>query len=122
MMVSAYVKKLDETFERDWSKLPAATQEHVADYGFRQLVADSHASVKREGYDSDEAFTADVKSAVTARLAQIDSGDFTRTRTVNPTTAKISAAVKEAGIDISTIDPAKLVTWLKRQAEQGRAA
>ena len=125
-MVSTYVKKLDATIDRDYDAFPQTTREHLAEYGFKQIVADSHASVKREAYADGEAgdkvWTADVRAAVDARLAQLDSGDFTRTRTADPGTARIRDAARKAGVKLDAIDPEKLVAWMKRQAEQGRAA
>jgi hypothetical protein len=126
MEISAYVKKLDLTHTRVFEELPEASREYLANYGFTQCVNDAHASVQRKDYSDgavgDAAWTADVKAATDARLAQIDSGDFARARKADPATAKIKAVFKKAGVDVDSIDPDKLLAWLKRQADAGRAA
>jgi hypothetical protein len=135
MMLTTYVKKIDLTVDRDSDRLPEVSREHVMAYGWNKLLADCHAGVKRENYGDGEpgerAFQADVRAKVDARLAQIDAGDFARTRTTDPATAKaraLAAKMSTAGIDIEALvaaaeaNPEKLAAFLKRQAEQGRAA
>lgn len=82
--ISVKVKKLGQSFERDTTALPQPSREYLMQYGFSQRMNDTHASIKRTDFDSDEAFTSAVRAAVDHALAQIDSGEFTTRQPVDP--------------------------------------
>jgi hypothetical protein len=98
MLLSIYIKKLDETFTRETDQFPQVTKDYLTRNGFSQRVRDVHASIKREDYAEGaagtEAWQADVRAAVQNALEQMDSGDVPSERgVIDP---KIAAARKFA--------------------------
>jgi hypothetical protein len=97
MLVSFSVKRLGQTFDRDWDKWPEATRLFVANYGARQFVNDGHAPVKREDYENDEQFQAAIGAKVADRIEMLDTGNVPGSRApADPKAAAIRAATRAA--------------------------
>jgi len=130
MLLSIYVKKLDETFSAETDQFPQVTRDYLMRNGFSQRLRDVHASIKREDYSEGptgtEAWQNDVRAAIQGALDQMKSGDIPGERgPASPETVKtreLVNAMKTAGLDIKAVNPEKLVAWLKRQTDMGKAA
>jgi len=101
--------------------------------GATQSLNDSHASVSKKDYTTLDEFIAAVSEKVAKRVEQLRSGDVPGARApADPKAKAVREVVKaaeaagldmaevmaaiEAGIDVSKIDPAKLLAALKRMA------
>ena len=88
--------------------------------GATQSLNDSHASVSKKDYTTPDEFIAAVSEKVAKRVEQLRSGNVSGTRAPASPAAKlgrqVASAAVEAGVDVSKIDPVKLLAALKRLA------
>lgn len=124
MIINVQVTKAAATFTFDTATLPETSKNYGLEYGLRQTINDTVAGVARKDYASDEEFNAAALAKAQKRVDQLNSGNVPGSRT--PADPKLAVVRKlVANIDAETlakVDPAKLVAWLERQAQQGRAA
>lgn len=97
---SVVIAKTGATHDFVWDTLPDATKDFVADYGLTQKLNDCHSSIKRDAYETDEAFKAAVDERVNKVVAALREGTI-RVRAADPEAAKARAmnkVAKEAGL------------------------
>jgi len=112
------VAKAGTTYEFDIESLPAESIKYLIGYGLKQSMNDVVAAVKND--------TVAAREKADTRRNQIVSGNVPGSRApADPKLAKVremARAVEEAGFDITKVDPATLVEFLKEREEMGRAA
>jgi hypothetical protein len=119
MQTTIHVKCTGESVDFDTESLPPATVEFVFNYGLKQWVNDG-AAKQRANFDSDEEFESARVAGANERIERLRSGDVPGTRApASPATKlgrQVAAAAVEAGIDVTKIDPAKLLAALRKMA------
>jgi len=100
--------------------------------GAREYMDNYHASYTKDGlvkgktvvaWTSESAWKDAVDSACGEAVTRFHAGDVPGTREpADPGMARVRAAAKSSGVDLTKIDPEKLVAWLQKQAASGRAA
>lgn len=106
-LISFHIAKLNETRDIDWEMLPLVTQRFYARNGMKQKYADEHASIKRDGYATDEAWLAAVTAAMDKWEARAAAGDVPGERSSDPTAAKDRKLV--AGLKALTPEERKAI-------------
>ena len=119
MLLSITIAKTGDTYTRDSSKLPVASQEYLTSNGWSQRMRDCHASIQRKNYadgkEGDEAFLAEVRAANEEVLRQLDTGDVPGTRApVDPRASQIRAATKDMDAD----QFAKVLAFIEKQTKK----
>jgi hypothetical protein len=98
--ITVQIRKTDEVVEFVVESLPAASIQYLLQYGATQSINDSHASVARKNFDSDETFAAAVMEKVNERANQIRTGEVPGARgPANPAMAKARALVAKMADD-----------------------
>jgi hypothetical protein len=72
--ITVRVAKVNADRTYDWESLPESTRAFIADYGFKQWLADAHAPCVRRNYETEAAWLADVVKRVGERDLMARSG------------------------------------------------
>lgn len=116
------IKKANASVEVDDARLPENSRTHIFEYGLRQKLNDSIASLSREGSaTTTKATSEEMMADVQGTLDRLYAGDLTAQRGggVN----KVTAAAREAGLSadevIALIQSAKAKATAKAAKKAG---
>jgi hypothetical protein len=71
---NVFVPKANHSFKIDEAKMPKVSVEYAHDYGWRQCLVDSTASIKRENFSTEALFVAAAMTKAKAKMAALVAG------------------------------------------------
>jgi hypothetical protein len=112
---NVFVPKANFSFKIDEAKMPKASNDHAHAYGWRQILVDATAQVKRENFTTETLFRAEALKRAKARFQSLVSGTMTTraapidaeavyAATMGLTVAQLRAAAK-AAMDSAKTEP-----------------
>jgi hypothetical protein len=113
MLFHITVTKINEVRTFDTDKMEANGVAYAIENGLKQSLADCHANLKRDDFDSEEEWLDAVREAVDGREASINTGTMRRGGAPDP----LLVAAAKAGVSRES-----LLAFIESQAAQGRAA
>jgi hypothetical protein len=83
-----------QTYTRDTTKLPQASQDYLLQNGFSQRIRDVYASCTEKAFPDPVVRNAERAKKVAHALKQMDTGDFKSRETISPQEAAMREMVR----------------------------